>query len=295
MSIISRTISADGSVTASAVDAKDIVADIHRIHGTGALMSAALGRLSVAASLIGIGMKGEKDSVTLRMNGGGPAGTLIAVSDSSGNVRCCAGDYGVELPLNAAGKLDVAGAVGKNGMFTVIRDLGMKEPYTGQIPIASGEIAEDIAAYFAYSEQIPTVCALGVVADAASGAVISAGGYLIQLLPFADESCIDVLERNIAALPPVTDMLMSGMDSEALAKAVLEGLEPQPLDEFEAEYRCTCSRGRIERALISLGEKDLQEMSEDIKPTEVCCHFCNQKYSFLPEDVKKLLNIARIS
>lgn len=293
MSIISRMISADGSVVAVAADATDIVSEIHRIHGTSAVMSAALGRLAVGASLIGIGMKNEKDSLTLKVNGGGPAGTLIAVSDSGGNVRCCANAYDIELPLNAAGKLDVGRAVGKDGMLTVIKDIGMKEPYSGQIPLTSGEIAEDIAAYYAYSEQIPTVCALGVLAKGGDGSVICAGGYLVQLLPFADESCIDVLERNIKKLPPITDMLASGMDSQAIAASVLEGLEPQPLDSHEAEYRCTCSRQRIERALISIGEKDLSEMAQDTKPTEVCCHFCNAKYSFEPDDVKKLLNEAR--
>lgn len=292
MSIISRMISADGSVVANAVDAKDMVDEIHRIHNTSSLMSAVLGRISIAASLIGISMKGEKDTLTIRMNGGGPSGSIIVVSDSGGNVRCCAGDYSVRLPLNSLGKLDVAGAVGKNGMLTVIKDIGLKEPYTGQIPITSGEIAEDIAAYFAYSEQIPTVCALGVVANSRDGSIISAGGYLIQLTPFADESCIDVLERNIEKLPPVTDMIMSGMDSEMLAKSVLDGLDPHNLDSYDIEYRCNCSRDRMSRALISLGEKDLKEMSEDTKPTEICCHFCNEKYNFSPTDVKELLNMA---
>ena len=232
MGKIIRTISHDASVVATALDATDIVSEIEKIHTTSAVVTAALGRLTIAASLIGNGLKGADDSVTLRMDGGGATGCLIAVSDSHGNVKSYVSNPVVEIPLNKYGKLDVAGAVGKEGRLSVVKDLGLKEPYVGQVPIVSGEIAEDIANYFAVSEQIPTVCGLGVLVNP-DLTVKAAGGYLIQLLPFADESCIDKLEENVKTLPPVTAMLESGMSSEDIAKRVLEGLEPDLLDEFE--------------------------------------------------------------
>ena len=288
MARIVRTISADGSVTASAIDAKDIVSRIEQIHKTSAVVTAGLGRLSIAASLIGIGLKGDDDTVTIRMNGDGPAGALIAVADSGGNVKSYVSNPIVELPLNKFGKLDVAGAVGRNGTLSVVKDLGLKEPYVGQVPIVSGEIAEDIASYFAVSEQIPTVCGLGVLVNP-DLTVKAAGGYLIQLLPFADESCIDVLEANINKLPPVTAMLDSGMSSEDIAMKVLEGLDPNVLDSFSCEYRCDCSKERVEKALISLGREELTKMSEEEENIEVCCHFCENKYNFSKEEIKSLI------
>ncbi len=199
MGKIFRTISTDGSVVATAIDALDIVSRIEQIHSTSAVTTAAAGRLSIAASLMGIGLKGSNDSLTLRINGGGPAGAIIAVADSGGNVKCYVCNPVVEIPLNKYGKLDVAGAVGKEGTLSVVKDMGLKEPYVGQVPIVSGEIAEDIASYFAISEQIPTVCGLGVLVNP-DLTVRAAGGYLIQLLPFADEKCIDILEENINRL-----------------------------------------------------------------------------------------------
>ena len=288
MARIVRTISADGSVVASAIDAKDIVSRIEQIHKTSAVVTAALGRLSIAASLMGIGLKGENDSVTVRMNGDGPSGVLIAVADSGGNVKSYVSNPIVEIPLNKFGKLDVAGAVGRNGTLSVVKDLGLKEPYAGQVPIVSGEIAEDIASYFAVSEQIPTVCGLGVLVNP-DLTVKAAGGYLIQLLPFADESCIDVLEANINKLPPVTAMLDSGMSSEDIAMKVLEGLDPNVLDSFNAEYRCDCSKERVEKALVSLGREELTKMAEEEENIEVCCHFCENKYNFSKEEIKQLM------
>lgn len=288
MAKIVRTISADASVTATAIDALDIVSRIEHIHQPSAVVTAALGRLSIAASLIGIGLKGENDSVTIRLNGDGATGVLIAVADSRGNVRSYVSNPIVEIPLNKFGKLDVAGAVGRNGTLSVVKDLGLKEPYVGQVPIVSGEIAEDIASYFAVSEQIPTVCGLGVLVNP-DLTVKAAGGYLIQLLPFADEKCIDILEANINKLPPVTKMLDSGMTSEDIAMKVLDGLEPDILDSFDCEYRCDCSKARVERALISLGREELTKMSEEEDNIEVCCHFCDKKYNFSKEDILKLI------
>lgn len=284
MAKIVRTISKDASVVASAIDALDIVSEIERIHGTSAVVTAALGRLSIAASLIGNGLKGENDSVTIRMNGGGSTGILIAVSDSRGNVKSYVGNPIVELPLNRYGKLDVSGAVGNDGTLSVVKDLGLKEPYVGQVPIVSGEIAEDIANYFAVSEQIPTVCGLGVLVNP-DLTVKAAGGYLIQLLPFADESCIDILEANVNKLPPVTSMLDSGMSAEDIAKSVLDGLEPEVMDSFEVNYKCDCSKERVERALVSLGREELVKMAEEQDSTEVCCHFCDKKYIFSKDEI----------
>ncbi len=287
MAKIVRTISKDAFVVASAIDALDIVSEIERIHKTSAVVTAALGRLSIAASLIGNGLKGENDSVTIRMNGGGATGILIAVSDSRGNVKSYVGNPIVELPLNRYGKLDVSGAVGKDGTLSVVKDLGLKEPYVGQVPIVSGEIAEDIANYFAVSEQIPTVCGLGVLVNP-DLTVKAAGGYLIQLLPFADESCIDILEANVNKLPPVTSMLDSGMSAEDIAKSVLDGLEPEVMDSFEVNYKCDCSKERVERALVSLGREELVKMAEEQDSTEVCCHFCDKKYVFSKDEIVTL-------
>ncbi len=287
MSKIVRTISKDASVVASAIDAKAIVSEIERIHKPSAVVTAALGRLSIAASLIGNGLKGDNDSVTIRMDGGGPTGILIAVADSRGNVKSYVNNPIVEIPLNKFGKLDVAGAVGSEGTLSVVKDLGMKEPYVGQVPIVSGEIAEDIASYFAVSEQIPTVCGLGVLVNP-DLTVRAAGGYLIQLLPFADEGCIDILEANVNKLPPVTAMLDSGMTSEDIAKRVLDGLEPEVLDSFEVNYRCDCSKERVERALISLGREELIKMAEEEEKIEVCCHFCDKKYVYSKDEILAL-------
>lgn len=289
MGKIVRTISADASVVATAFDAKDVVAEIERIHKPSAVVTAALGRLSIAASLIGMGLKNKEDTVTVRMNGNGPCGTLIAVADSLGNVKSYVGNPIVEIPLNNLGKLDVKGAVGTEGTLTVIKDLGLREPYTGQIPIVSGEIAEDIATYFAISEQIPTVCGLGVLVNP-DLTVAAAGGYLIQLLPFADEKVIDIIENNIKSLPSVTEMFSSGVTVEEMALKVLDGLTPNVLDEFSAEYKCDCSKERVERALISVGRDDLKEMAAENENTEVCCHFCDKKYSFSSEELIALSN-----
>ena len=289
MGKIVRTISADASVVATAFDAKDVVAEIERIHKPSAVVTAALGRLSIAASLIGMGLKNKEDTVTVRMNGNGPCGTLIAVADSFGNVKSYVSNPIVEIPLNNLGKLDVKGAVGTEGTLTVIKDLGLREPYTGQIPIMSGEIAEDIAAYFAISEQIPTVCGLGVLVNP-DLSVAAAGGYLIQLLPCADEKVIDIIENNIKSLPSVTEMLSSGVTVEEMDLKVLDGLTPNVLDDFSAEYKCDCSKERVERALISIGRNDLKEMAAENENTEVCCHFCDKKYSFSSEELIALSN-----
>ena len=288
MSKIVRVISEDGSAVANAIDAKDIVTEIERIHHTSAVVTAALGRLTIASSLMGNNLKSTGDSLTLRMDGKGPAGMLIAVADSNGNVKSYVQNPVVEIPLNKYGKLDVRGAVGTDGTFSVIKDLGLKEPYVGQIPISSGEIAEDIASYYATSEQIPTVCGLGVLVNP-DLTVKEAGGYLIQLLPFADEKCIDIIERNVNSLPSVTQMLSEGITAEEMAMKVLEGLNPNILDTYDVSYKCDCSKERVEKALVSIGREELTKMAEEQENTEVQCHFCNKKYNFSSEDLMNLM------
>lgn len=287
MGRIVRTISKDASVVCSAIDGQDIVAEIEKIHKTSAVCTAALGRLALGASLLGFGLKGKDDSITLRLNGGGPAGSLIAVSDSFGNVKAYIQNPVVEIPLNNVGKLDVRGAVGRDGTLSVIKDLGLKEPYSGQVPIVSGEIAEDITNYLATSEQTPSVCALGVLVNP-DLTVAQAGGFLIQLLPFAPDKAIDIIENNIRDMQSVTQMLSSGMNAESIAMKALEGLEPNVLDDFEVNYRCDCSRSRVEKALISLGKKELEELAKEDN-TEVKCHFCDKVYNFTSKEINGLI------
>ena len=287
MGRIIRTISADASVVASAIDGKDIVGEIEKIHKTSAVVTAALGRLALGTSLMGFGLKGDKDTITVRINGDGPTGMLMAVADSKGNVKAYVNNPVVELPLIKYGKLDVGTAVGRNGTLSVSKDLGLKEPYIGQVPIFSGEIAEDITSYLATSEQVPTVCALGVLVNP-DLTVNQAGGYLIEVLPFAQDSVIDTIEKNVNSLPSVTNMFLSGMSAQDIAMKVLEGLEPNVLDDFEVNYKCDCSRERVERALISVGKDELNKMAED-EVTKVECHFCNKVYGFTSEEIKKLI------
>ncbi len=287
MGRIVRTISKDASVVCSAIDGKDIVAEIERIHKTSAVCTAALGRLALGASLLGFGLKGKDDSITLRMNGGGPAGSLIAVSDSFGNVKAYIQNPVVEIPLNSMGKLDVRGAVGTDGTLSVIKDLGLKEPYSGQVPIVSGEIAEDITSYLAGSEQVPSVCALGVLVNP-DLTCAQAGGFLIQLLPFAPDEAVDIIENNIKNMQSVTQLLSNGMTAEEISMKALEGLEANVLDDFEVKYHCDCSRARVERALVSLGSEQLEDLSKE-ENTEVKCHFCDKAYDFSSSEIKGLI------
>ena len=283
-----RAISADGSAFAEVLDAKDIVSEIERIHKTSAVITAGLGRLTIAASLMGYMLKGDDDSVTLRVDGGGPSGQLVAVADSRGNVKSCVNNPVVELPLNVQGKLDVGGAVGRDGTLSVVKDMGLKEPYVGVIPIVSGEIAEDIASYYATSEQIPTVCSLGVLVNP-DLTVKAAGGFLVQLLPFADEKCIDIIEKNVAKIRPVSAMLDEGITPEEIANMLLDGLEPNVLDTASPVYKCDCSRERTERVLISIGKDELKSIAAEEKDTAVSCHFCGREYVFTPADIRKLI------
>ena len=292
MSKVVRLISTEGDLCVMATDSTDIVREAHEIHATTNVCSAALGRLLTAASLMGSSLKGADNSITLRINADGPSGSVIAVSDYEGNVRGYIANPKVSLPLNNLGKLDVSGAVGKNGTLTVMKDLGLKEPYIGQTPLVSGEIAEDVTSYFAVSEQIPSVCALGVLCAPDTEDIITAGGFLIQLLPTATEDTIERVEEGLKGLPSVTSMLVQGLSPEQIARKALSKFEIEVLDEAETAYKCNCSKSRVEKALISLGEEELNNMSED-ENTEVCCHFCSKKYNFSSEDIKEIIRKSK--
>lgn len=288
MGKIVRYITEDGSAFIIAADTTDVVAEAEQIHKTSAVNTAALGRLMTAASMMGDMLKGKDDSVTLRMNGGGPAGSLIAVADSSGNSRGYVQNPVVEIPLNDKGKLDVKGTVGTDGYIFVMKDIGLKEPYIGQTEIVSGEIAEDITNYFAVSEQTPSVCALGVLVNP-DLTVAAAGGFLIQLLPFCPEETIEKIEKAMAEIEPVTAMLSKGMSVDEIAFKAMKGIDISKLDESEISYKCNCSKDRVEAALISTGREALQDMIDSGEDTKVECHFCDKTYVFSPKDIENLL------
>ena len=282
-----RCITSEGAIMVSAIDSTDIVAKAEEIHKTSAVITAALGRLLTAGSMMGNMLKGEKNSISLKIDGGGPSGAITVSADSVGNVRGYAVNPVVEIPLKPNGKLDVSGAVGVNGNLFITKDLGLKEPYNGFVPIVSGEIAEDITSYYATSEQIPTVCALGVLVDT-DLTVKKAGGYILQLLPFTEDAIIDKLEENLKTVRPVTELLENGWDIEDIVRDVLKGFEVEVIYEEHPEYKCKCSREKIESILMGLSQEDLTEMAADEKGTEVKCHFCETNYVFTPEEIEKI-------
>ena len=287
-----RAISENGGVVAFAIDSTDIVSQMERIHRTSAVVTAGLGRLLTAASLMGSLLKNKDDSITLRIKGNGPAGSLIAVSDYMGNVRGYVENPIVELELNKFGKLDVSGAIGKEGTLSVVKDIGLKDPYVGQIPLVSGEVAEDITAYYANSEQIPTACGLGVLV-APDLSVLSAGGYIIQLLPGTTDEEITQIEENIRKMPPVSTMLKDKKTPEDICKMALEGFNPEVLDRMNCSYKCNCSRERVEKALISLGKDELIAMADENITQKVNCHFCNKIYRFNSQELRNLVEKSK--
>ncbi|MBO4383097.1 MAG: Hsp33 family molecular chaperone HslO [Clostridia bacterium] len=287
MSNLVRCIDRSGQLTCMAADTTAMVREARRIHQTSNVCTAALGRLLTAASFMGITLKGADHSVTLRLAGDGPAGSVIAVADAQGNARGYVMNPGVVLPNKSPQKLDVGGAVGKNGTLSVIKDLGLKDPYVGQVPLVSGEVAEDITAYYAISEQTPTVLSLGVLCTPDTGEVIVAGGFLIQLLPTATEDTISRVEEGLVGLPAVTTMLTEGLAPIDILKKALPGFELEVLEEADTGYVCDCSRARVERALISLGPEELAEMARE-ETTEVGCQFCDRKYLFTASDLLEL-------
>lgn len=283
-----RAITKDGCVKASAVSSRALTERARQIHRTLPVGTAALGRLLAAASMMGNALKEDGASLTLRVQGGGPLGSLLAVSDSRGNVRGTVDYPSVDLPLRPDGKLDVGGAVGCGGTLTVIRDLRMKEPYVGSVGLLGGEIAEDLAAYFVESEQIPTACGLGVLVDR-DQSVLAAGGYLIQLLPGAGEDVISRVEGGVMAAGAVTGLLAEDSDPETLLRRVLPDFELDILEKSPVEYRCDCSRERMERALISLGPEELRGMIDEQGGAELTCRFCDNVQRFTRAELEALL------
>lgn len=292
--ILKRYLSQDGAVVCAVLDGTGICAEIERIHQPSAVVTAALGRLSMAASLCAYGLKDPNGNVTLRIDGGGPAGILVAVADPRGNVKCYAEQNIIELPLNAKGKLDVAGAVGKDGTLFVIKNIGMKEPYSGQTALVSGEIAEDVTQYFADSEQIPTACGLGVLINP-DLTVKCAGGYLVQLLPFTPEEDLVQLEQNLADITSVTAMLENGMTADDIAHHLMQGLDAELLDESQPAYLCGCSREHTAGMLRSLDVKSLTDMADEMPEIEVCCHYCNNTYIFTPDEIRAIAESKQAS
>lgn len=290
MGKIVRYITEDGSAFIIAADSTDMVARMEQIHKPSAAVTAGMGRLLTAASMMGVMLKGQDDTITLRFNGNGPAGAVIAVSDSSGNGRVSVENPIVELPLNSKGKLDVSGALGNSGYLYVVKDIGLKEPFIGTTEIVSGEVAEDITNYYAVSEQTPTVCSLGVLINP-DLTVKCSGGFLIQLLPGCPDEIIDTIEKNISDIPPISSMIDSGMTPDEIAIKAMGGLDIQKLDEQMFEYKCNCSREKAQRALMSAGLETLEEMANDSKPATVECHFCEKDYKFSQDEIKKIIKI----
>ena len=284
-----RALTRDGGISIFTVDSTNIISDMEKIHKTSATASAALGRTLTAACLMSCALKNKNDSLTLRIKGNGPIGSIIAVGDYLGNVKGTCDNCFADLPLNnITGKLDVAGVVGKEGIVTVIKDLGLKEPYIGQIEITSGEISEDITAYYAVSEQIPTACALGVLVNP-DLTIKAAGGFILQLLPGVSEPEINIVEKNIAGIASVTSMLDQGLSAKEIAVGVMDGFELDILDEYDVEYRCGCSLERMTNVIMSLGRKEIEDMIDSGEETEIVCNFCNKKYVFSPEQLTQLL------
>lgn len=282
-----RAISKDGQVNAAAVCTRALTERARQIHHTSPVATAALGRALSACSMMGNALKDGGASVTMQIKGNGPLGTILTVSDAQGNVRGYVQNPAVDLALRADGKLDVGTAVGHEGTMTVIKDLNMKEPYIGTVDLLGGEIAEDVAAYYVESEQIPTACGLGVLVDR-DRSVLAAGGYLIQLLPGAGEDVIARVEGGIYAAPSVTDMLKEDPDPANMLKTVLSDFEMQILSVEPVEYRCYCSRERTERALLSLGSHELEQMIAEQGGAELTCQFCDKVHSFTAQELQKM-------
>ena len=285
---IVRAITGDGLVKAVAVTGRDVVEWARNIHKLLPMSTAALGRALLGASMMGDMLKEEQGSLTLQIKGGGPLGTILAVSDYEGNVRGTVDNPAVDLPLRPDGKLDVGAAVGHEGTLTVIRDLNMKEPYVGSVSLLGGEIAEDLAAYFVESEQIPTACGLGVLVDR-DQSVLAAGGYLIQLLPGAGEDVIAKVEGSLMAAGPVTGLLRNDPDPEAMLRHALSDFDLEILERSPIEYRCYCSRDRMERALISLGPEELQAMIDEQGSADLTCRFCDNVQHFSRADLEAMV------
>lgn len=283
-----RATAGEGQVRAFVATTTNLVEKARELHGTTKVATAALGRTLTATSIMGLMMKNKGDKVTVIIKGGGPIGTILTTSDSTGMVKGYVQNPQVEVPDYENGKLNVAAAVGTNGVVKVIKDLGLREPYNGAYPLVSGEIAEDFTHYFALSEQTPSVVSLGVLTTEYE--VEHAGGFVVQLMPDATEETISQLEQNISKLNSITNMMLEGKTPEDILSIVLEGLNPRILDKIEVGFECECSKEKVGEALVSIGKRQLQEIIEEDKKAEIGCQFCNSKYNFNEEELKELLN-----
>lgn len=284
---IIRATAANDQIRAFAAVTTEMVETAREHHNTSPVATAALGRLLTAGAMMGSMMKGEKDVLTLQIKAGGPLQGIMVTADSQGNVKGYVGNPDVCIPANSKGKLDVAGAVGP-GFLTVIKDMGLKEPYSGQVMLQTCEIAEDLTYYFATSEQVPSAVGLGVLMNK-NNTVRQAGGFIVQLMPFAEEEVISRLEQNVQKINSVTNLLEEGHTPESLLEKVLEGFDMQINEKMDTRFHCNCSKERVAKALISIGRKELNEMIQEGKPIEMNCHFCNTNYNFTVEELKEIL------
>lgn len=284
---IIRATAANDQIRAFAAVTTEMVETAREHHNTSPVATAALGRLLTAGAMMGSMMKGEKDVLTLQIKAGGPLQEITVTADSQGNVKGYVGNPDVCIPANSKGKLDVAGAVGP-GFLTVIKDMGLKEPYSGQVMLQTCEIAEDLTYYFATSEQVPSAVGLGVLMNK-NNTVRQAGGFIVQLMPFAEEEVISRLEQNVQKINSVTNLLEEGHTPESLLEKVLEGFDIQINEKMDTRFHCNCSKERVAKALISIGRKELNEMIQEGKPIEMNCHFCNTNYNFTVEELKEIL------
>ena len=288
MDYIIRATGSNGQIRAFVGTTTNMVETSRKFHSTTPVASAALGRTLTATSIMGLMMKNDNDKLTIIIKGGGPIGSIVTTSDSKGIVKGYVANPDVEVPLKYAGKLDVGAAVGNNGSITVIKDLGLREPYNGSYPLVNGEIAEDFTSYFTFSEQTPSAVALGVLVDV-DRTIKAAGGFIVQLMPDATEETISKLEENIGKIDAISKLIESGKTPEEILNLVLDGLNPEILQKHEVKFECDCSKERFENALITIGKKDMQEILQEDKQAEIGCHFCNVKYQFNEEDLKKIL------
>ena len=284
---IIRAVAANQQIRAFAITSKELVEHARQVHNSSPVVTAALGRLLTGAAMMGSMMKGEDDLLTIMMKGDGPVNGITVTADSKANVKGYPGNPNVIIPPNYLGKLDVGAAIGY-GTMTVIKDLGMKEPYSSQVALTTSEVAEDLTYYFASSEQVPSAVALGVLMEK-NNTVKQAGGFIIQLMPFADDSIVNALEEKISQITSVTNLLEQGMTPEDILEEVLGEFGVEILDKMPTKFDCNCSKERVEKVLISIGKKEIQEMIDEGKDIEVNCHFCNTNYNFTVEELKKLI------
>lgn len=289
---IVNAITSNGAIRVVAADTTQLCNRAQEIHKMSPTAAAALGRTLTAAAIMGSMLKSSEDSLTVQLNGGGPIGKVVAVSDGNANVKGYVGNPLVDLPLNEKGKLDVGGAIGRDGMLGIIRDLGLKEPYVGQVPLVNGEVAEDLTQYYATSEQLPTAVALGVLVDV-DYSIKAAGGFILQVLPGAYDEDIDNVEKTVASISSVTEMLDNGKKPEDIVEQLLKDYEIEYFENVPAQYQCDCSRDRTDRALISIGKEELEKIINEDGKAQITCHFCDNVYEYNKEELEKLLESAK--